>query len=268
MKYYLHLFKLRLITNMQYRANAIAGITTQIFFGLVYVMVYIAFYKYGNSSNVGMNLNEMVTYLWLQQATLAINFSFRKDPELVKIIKDGNICYEIIKPQNFFIKRLIKSIANSYMSTLLRFAPVILFAFLIPAPYRMSAPASISSFIIFLIGILLAGLLNCTLITIVHILVMFTVDSRGLFAIYGTIADFFMGGLIPLTMLPVGLQKIAYHLPFRYIQDFPLRVYSGNISVSEGISLLGGSIIWIIILIIVGLLINKLALKKAVVNGG
>ena len=42
---YLKFFKLRFITNLQYRAAAIAGIATQIFFGFVFIFVYLSFYS-------------------------------------------------------------------------------------------------------------------------------------------------------------------------------------------------------------------------------
>ena len=48
MRAYLNYFKLRIITNLQYRAAALAGIGTQLFFGLTYIMLYIysLYFKY------------------------------------------------------------------------------------------------------------------------------------------------------------------------------------------------------------------------------
>jgi ABC-2 type transport system permease protein len=66
MKSYLNLFKLRIITNFQYRAAALAGISTQLFFGFVYIMVYLALYESNKGVNPPMNLNTIVNYLWLQ----------------------------------------------------------------------------------------------------------------------------------------------------------------------------------------------------------
>ena len=37
---YLNYFKLRLITNLQYRSAALAGILTQLFFAGLYIMLY------------------------------------------------------------------------------------------------------------------------------------------------------------------------------------------------------------------------------------
>ena len=78
MKSYLNYFKLRVITNLQYRASALAGIMTQLFFGLVYIMMYLAFYESNDTSNV-MNWNQLVTYMWLQQAFFALTYPFIKN---------------------------------------------------------------------------------------------------------------------------------------------------------------------------------------------
>ena len=50
MKQYISFFKLKFSVGLQYRAAALAGIATQIFFGLVYIMVYTAFYRSGKTS--------------------------------------------------------------------------------------------------------------------------------------------------------------------------------------------------------------------------
>ena len=45
MRAYLNYFKLRIITNLQYRSAAIAGILTQLFFAGLFIMLYIALYE-------------------------------------------------------------------------------------------------------------------------------------------------------------------------------------------------------------------------------
>ena len=70
MRAYLSYFKLRFITHLQYRAAAWAGIATQVFFGFVYIMVYIAFYESGSSS-LPMELPQLITYIWLNQSLLS-----------------------------------------------------------------------------------------------------------------------------------------------------------------------------------------------------
>ena len=160
MKSYLNYFKLRVITNLQYRASALAGIATQLFFGLVYIMMYLAFYESNDTSNV-MNWNQLVTYMWLQQAFFALTYPFIKDNELLEMIKNGNLAYELVRPQNFYFKFYIKMIAERFVGTLLRFLPVLIIGFLLPYPYNLSLPHSFGNFIIFIISLIFA----CFLIT-------------------------------------------------------------------------------------------------------
>ena len=89
MKSYLSYFRLRFITNLQYRMEAIAGICTQVFFALIFIMVYLAFYESGG--NVPMNWQELVNYLWLQQSFFALIYPFDRENELLDMIKNNGV---------------------------------------------------------------------------------------------------------------------------------------------------------------------------------
>ncbi len=70
MKAYFSLFKMRLINGMQYRVAALAGIATQFFWGFMFIMVYEAFYDNAVQAPP-IALDQLVSYIWLQQAFLA-----------------------------------------------------------------------------------------------------------------------------------------------------------------------------------------------------
>ena len=145
MKSYLSYFRLRFITNLQYRMEAIAGICTQVFFALIFIMVYLAFYESGG--NVPMNWQELVNYLWLHQAFFALVYPFDRESELLSMIKNGNLAYELIRPQDFYFKWYIKMLAKRLVAVLLRFVPLIILAILLPYPFHLSVPYSINNFI-------------------------------------------------------------------------------------------------------------------------
>ena len=100
MRSYFTYFKLRCITNLQYRAAALAGMFTQFFFGLIFIMVYLAFYESNPNSPVPMDLSNLVTYMWLQQAFYALIYPYEREQEFISMITNGNIAYELIRPQN------------------------------------------------------------------------------------------------------------------------------------------------------------------------
>ena len=82
------------------------------------------------------------------------------------------------------------------------------------------------------------------------------------------ITDILSGLVIPIPFFPNFLQKICNILPFRYVSDFPFRFYVGNITIQEGLYGLLIQVIWIIILVILGRILMKIALRKTVVQGG
>ena len=267
MKMYISYFKLRFITNLQYRADALAGIATQIFFGLIFTMIYIAFYESGGN-NIPLKLQETITYVWLQQAFFALIFPYEKDQELLNIISNGNLAYELIRPQNFYFKWYIKMLSKRLVAVLLRFTPLIILAISLPYPFHLSTPYSINNFIMFIVALTLGFFLVTSLNLLMHILTMFALDEKGTMTTYNVIAEIFMGGTIPIPFFPTWLKPIAEFLPFRFIGDFPFRIYSNSIPLQEGYILIIGSIIWIIITILLGYLISRVSLRKAVIQGG
>ena len=268
MKSYLNYFKLRLITNLQYRAAALAGISTQLFFGLVFLMVYIALYESNTNTEVPMNLQSVITYLWLGQAFFALIYPYIKDEELLNMIRNGNLAYELVRPQSFYLKYYIKMVCERLAAVMLRCLPVLLVAFLLPKPYSMTFPNSFEAFILFLVSIIFSCLLVTSMSLIMHIITMFTLNADGIIGIYSMTAEVFMGLLVPIPFLPKFMIEIGNFLPFRFIGDFSYRVYSGDITIPEGRMMLIGSILWTILTIIIGYFLSKQALKKAVIQGG
>ena len=268
MKVYLNLFKLKFMNQLQYRMAAIAGISTQFFFGIVYIMVYLAFYTSNGDVSLPMKWNELICYLWLGQSLFALVNPWVKDNDLLSMIKDGNIAYELCRPIDFYKKWYATMYGNRLAAVSLRFLPIIIIAILLPEPYKLLPPNSITSFILFLISLIISSLLITAISMLYHSITMFTLDEKGIMSLLMVFIEIFSGGTIPLVFFPKFLKIIAYILPFRYIIDLPFRVYSGNISISSATPNIGLSILWLIIIITIGYILSKKACNKATVQGG
>ena len=267
MKPYLSYFKLKYATELQYRIAAMAGLSTQFFFGFVYVSIYIAFYESGGT-NLPMSLEQLVSYIWLEQAFFVLIYSFYKDKEIINMIKSGNVSYELSRPQDLYFMWMARIYGDKLSKTSLRFLPVIIVACLLPRPYKLNLITTPQTFLIFIISLILASVLVTTIALLMHIICLFTLDDKGIVNIFMVVSDLLSGLVIPIPFFPKYLQNISNFLPFRYVSDFIFRLYVGNISNIEGIFGIFIQLIWIIILIILGkTLINK-ALKKAVIQGG
>lgn len=267
MKSYLSYFKLKFKTGLQYRAAALAGIATQLFFGIVYISVYVAFYE-SDSSSLPMPLDQLVSYLWLNQAFFALVYMWYKDKDIINLIKKGNIAYELCRPQDIYSMWTSKILGERISNLCLRCLPVLLIAVLLPGAFHLDLTISFPRFIIFLISLILSAFLMVAIILFYHIICLFTLDEKGVVNILMVITDILSGLVIPIPFFPEFLQNISNILPFRYVSDFPFRLYVGNISMTEGLYGIIIQIIWIIIMVITGRMLMNKALRKNVVQGG
>jgi ABC-2 type transport system permease protein len=264
---YLSYFKLKFKTGLQYRAAALAGISTQIFFGIVYISVYVAFYNSG-SGTLPMPIDELVSYLWLNQAFFALIYMWYKDKDILNLIKKGNIAYELCRPQNLYLMWFSKMYGERLSKVLLRFLPVLIFALIIPSPFNLDLTTTIPRLILFIVSLGLASILVVAISLLYHIICLYTLDEKGIVNMFMVVSDILSGLTVPIPFFPSYLQKISDILPFRYVSDFPFRLYIGNISINEGMIGIIVQLIWIIILVCIGYLLMKKALKKAVIQGG
>lgn len=267
MRAYVTYFKLKFISGLQYRSAAWAGVATQFFFGFVYIMVYVAFYESGGV-NLPMKLSQVVTYLWLNQALLALINQFSKDQELFKLIREGGISYELTRPKNLYFMWYFKVIGQKLASVTLRFFPLLIVTSILPYPFKMGCPSSILHFILFLISLCLGTLLVTALAVFYPIITLITMNEKGIVNLIITIADILSGIAVPIPFFPKFLQIISSFLPFQYISDLPFRLYVGNISLIEGLFGMFIQLIWIIVFIIIGNILMKINIKRVVVQGG
>lgn len=264
---YISYFKRELISGLQYRKAAIAGLTTQVFWAFLYIMIYIAFFNSSNT-NVGINLKQLVTYTWLNQAFYALIYLKVKDPEIMKSIKTGTVAYELCRPYDIYNWWYIKLISKKYAAVILRFLPIIILGFIVPKSIRLTLPLSFTHFILFFISLILGAFIVISIAMIVQIVSFYTNQDSGISSMVMAVGGFFAGYAFPLPLMPNIVQYIGKYLPFGLVSDFSFRVYSGNISINESLSLILLQLIWIIVLTVIGKFAMKRSLKKVFIQGG
>jgi ABC-2 type transport system permease protein len=267
MKAYISVFKLRLTYGLQYRTAALAGVATQFFWGFIIIMVFEAFYS-GTTAPPPISLEQLITYVWLQQAFLSFVMLWFRDNELFGLITTGNIAYELCRPSGIYGLWYAKLIAQRLSSAILKSIPVLSVAFFLPEPYRMPLPEDIAAFGLFIVAFLLGLLMIVALSMLMYISVFVTLSPAGSLLMFGVIGEFLAGMVIPVPLMPSWLQNIVYVLPFRWTADFPFRVYSGHIPKEEALIGIGVQLVWFIVLVGLGRLAMAKALRRVVVNGG
>ncbi len=108
MKQYISLFRIRFVNGLQYRAAAFAGLVTQFAWGFMEILAFSAFY-HADPAAFPMEFQHLVSYIWIQQAFLAIFVLWGVNSESVDTIVSGNIAYDLARPMKIdgFLKWLL-----------------------------------------------------------------------------------------------------------------------------------------------------------------
>lgn len=264
---YLAIFRIRFSNSLQYRVAALAGIATQFAWGFMEILAFQAFYR-ANPAAFPMTLAQTVSYIWMQQAFLALFMNWFFEPEIFSAITSGNIAYELARPVDLYSRWFCQAAANRLAKAVLRCMPILLVAFILPEPFRMSLPADGQQFVLFLVTALLSLSVIVSFSMLIYISTFYTLSPVGTRLMAAVLADFLAGATIPLPFFPPAVRRVVELLPFAAMQNMPLRIYSGHIAGNAAINGMLLQIFWLMILVISGRLLMKKALQRVVVQGG
>lgn len=267
MQKYLSFFRLNFTQGLQYRAAALAGIVTQFAWGFLEVVVYQAFYQ-AQAEAFPMTISATASYIWMQQAFLALFATWMMDNDIFDAIARGNISYSLCRPIRIYNMWFSQSTAARVSRAVLRCFPILLVAAFLPEPYGIAKPASAWHFGLFLITLILGLLVTVAFSMFVYVSTFFTLSPQGVRIVFTSMADFFAGAIIPLPFFPPNWQRVLELLPFASMQNVPLRIYSGSMTGAETGRAVVLQIIWLAVLVFSGSGLCRAAEKKATIQGG
>ncbi len=265
MSSYFGLFKMTFKGELQYRAKALSGIVTQIFWGLLYIYLYTAFM--GGKLINGFSIKQMISYVWIGQAFFVLRFA-DLPKNCAKEIESGDVCYKFVRPVDLYNQWFAEHFGYKLSATLIRCFPLLICAFLMPGRINLSLPASFNSFIVFLLALFIGAMMTSAISMISIFFTFKTLSAKGIITMMNAVCGVLGGMYVPIVFMPQSIQNILNYLPFRFIFDLPARIYVGNIPPIEGLKLLLIAVIWLAVIILLGKFLIKLAGKKTVIQGG
>jgi ABC-2 type transport system permease protein len=269
MKYkaYKSILRIKLISGLQYRVSAWAGIAINILWGLIEVLILILFYKLGSYKNASMSMSQAITYTWLAQCFISL-VPMQQDGEVYQKITSGDFAYELCRPLDLYTHWYMRAAAIRISNTLLKSGIAIIICVLLPSPYCMQSPASSYALMGSILSLIGALLLSCSFANLMNVLMLNIELGPGLNNLLVAIVTIFSGMLVPLALFPNWMQSLLRTLPFAGLMDFPCALYTGVMPTSQlWISLLK-QLLWTTLLIILGRIGLSKGLKKTVIQGG
>lgn len=248
---------------LQYRSAAIAGFGTQLFWGLIRMMIFSAFYA-SSDAHQPMSLPETISYVWLGQALLLL-LPWWLDGEVEEKIRSGAIAYELVRPVDLYAMWYARGIAQRFAPALLRCVPMLLVAGLLLGLRPPASPAALAAF---LVHVGAAVLLGSAMTTLMAISLIWTVSGAGVRRLLPAAANLLSGIVVPLPLLPDWMQPIVRWLPFRGLMDVPFRLWIGHIPARQAAGELVFTLAWTAVLVLLGRGLLRLGLRRVVVQGG
>lgn len=268
---YLAVLSARYRMMLQYRAAALAGFGTRLFWGAIRLMILAAFYEASTRAQP-MSLSDIVAYVWLGQALFAM-LPWSVDAELVQKVRDGSVAYELLRPLDLYTFWFARTLAFRTAPTTLRCIPLVMVAMLLlPAvgleDWAMPLPPSLLAGSLFCLSMAIAVLVTTAITMLVHISLLWTISAQGVDRVMPAVVMLLSGMTVPLPLLPDWMQPLLVAQPFRGLVDVPFRIYSGNIPPDMASLELVQQGVWLLLLIWLGRRLLARGTHTLVVQGG
>lgn len=265
------IFRIKTAEGLQYRMAGLAGASTSIFWAIIEIVVYTVFYYYAdardNVSAAGLSLKQLISYVWLGQMLFVLQ-PFSIDGDILNMINRGDIGIEMCRPLDLYSNWFARTAASRLSPLLWRGKPVIIFALMMPEAYRLSPPASLISFICFVVSVLSALLLCTSFGMLANSLRLSVAWGDGPTYMIMLIGGVLSGNYLPLQLWPEFMQGFLLLQPFAGYLDIPLRFYLGTMAPVNIFWTLGLQTAWSLVFIAAGRALTARKLRNVIVQGG
>lgn len=248
-----------------YRAATLAGLATNLFFGMLRAFVFLAVFDASEGTHIaGYSLPQAITYAALTQAMIAPLMAFGWW-DVMRTIRTGDIVGDLTKPIDFYALWLARDLGRAAMSVLTRGVPILV---VFPLFWDLVWPSSAGAWLAFGLSALLAILLSFSWRFLVNVSAFWTMDAYGLGRVAFMAVLLFSGFVIPVAFFPDWLQSIARALPFHAMVNTPAEVYLGIREGGAAAAAIAVQALWVVVLAAAARLAYRRGVARLVVQGG
>ncbi|HEY1751337.1 MAG TPA: hypothetical protein VGG29_08730 [Caulobacteraceae bacterium] len=268
---YLAVIAGRFQLTLQYRTAAFAGFITQLWFGVIKVLIFAAFYA-GGAARAPMTLGNAIDYVWLGQALLAF-LPWNADPDVAEMVRTGAVAYERLRPVDTYAWWYARALAWSVGRVAPRAALMVAFAAVaLPlvglGKWGLGPPASPVAAGLFALSFVGLVLLSAAITLVINIVMTSTLDERGPNLLAAPFVNLLSGLIVPLAFFPDWLRPWLRAQPIAGLADIPFSIYFGALSGLSAAGAIGLQFCWVAVLVVVGRWRLEAAMARLQIQGG
>ncbi|AQU68548.1 ABC transporter permease [Streptomyces niveus] len=249
-----------------YRTATAAGVFTNTVFGFIVAYAYTALWDQRPNLG-GYDLSQALTYVWLGQALLmtCAMMGGGFEDEVMERIRSGDVAIDLYRPADLQLWWLAGDLGRAAFHLVGRgIVPMALGAL----AFDLALPGNPLTWLAFLLSVFLGVVVSFSVRFLVALSAFWLMDGAGVGQITFLVGLFFSGMLLPLTLFPGLLGEIARVLPWSSLLQVPADVFLGR---HTGWGLLGAFAFqagWALALLALGRLVQSVATRRVVVQGG
>ncbi|HEC78501.1 MAG TPA: hypothetical protein ENI34_05080 [candidate division WOR-3 bacterium] len=250
--------------SVEYRTHYIASILVitlpLIFIFLLWDSIFTEVNFIGDYTNIKIVTYYILVILLRDVFYAGVNYEIAND------IREGRLSNYLVKPYSYFGHSLsIKIGAN------IQYIPmtvVILAIFDQLFLKKFFFPSVFSNYLYFFIVLFLSFILSFLLTFTISLTAFWIEEISSLQTFLDIIVPISAGALLPLSLFPEFLQKFFSFLPFKYLLNFPIETYLGNLMPSEIFVGIFVEAVWIIVFCFSAYFLWRAGTKKYQAYGG
>ncbi|WP_327290976.1 ABC transporter permease [Streptomyces sp. NBC_01198] len=249
-----------------YRMATVAGVCTNTVFGLIISYSYVALWDQRPHLG-GYTEAQALTYVWIGQgvlSTMALMGGGFED-ELMDRIRSGDIAVDLYRPADLQRWWLAADMGRAGFQVLGRgVAPVLCGALV----FELALPSSAVRWALFALSMALGALVSFAIRYLVALSAFWLLDGAGITQVAWITGLFFSGMSLPLNAFPGGLGEVARTLPWSAMLQIPADLLLGQHRGTGAVRALAFQAGWAAALLAAGRLLQAVATRRVVVQGG
>ncbi|MBB6034778.1 ABC transporter permease [Phytomonospora endophytica] len=248
-----------------YRQATLAGLSTNIVFGMLRMYVLVAAGAAAGGVMAGYTVPQLGTYIWVGQGLLATILMWGWT-ELSDRVRSGDVVADLLRPVNPVWTYLATDLGRAGHAALIRLLVPVLFGALFFPFYWPREPLS---YPLFGVSLVLAVLLCFACRYLVNLTAFWLLDIRGVVSLWMAAAGVLSGLYFPLAFLPGWLAAILqYGTPFPSLMQFPTDVAVERGGLAGQLERIGVQVAWTAVMYAVVFYVQRRAMRKLVIQGG
>lgn len=249
--------------HLTYRAAMVAGLITNVFFGLLRVAILVALYDTRSAVN-GISVQGAITYAGLTQAIIAY-LSIFGWYDLMNSVYSGQIATDLLKPMSLFTFWLAQDLGRAVVNLLLRGLTLMAIYAVI---FDLAYPATPGQWLALAVAIFFSWLISFAWRFLVNLAAFWTPEATGIGRFAFIFSWFCSGFLMPLRFFPDWVVALCNLTPFPAMLNTVVEIYLGVLTGPQLAQALFFQVVWIAVLVLANGLVLRAAVRRLVIQGG